>query len=286
VIQVDSARAARIQMNRFLKSKLAGQPLGFFSTKQGALAIKKWLDSLPVGPTTYNNYRRHLSIFFGWAVKEGKLQKNPCSQLEERRKSREQESEVEIITPTEFRTLLLVAKGEIPRIKEDDRWSPLLAELVPGIAIQGFCGVRARELTRLNWESVDLDEKILSLSKGRTKTRKGRLIPIPDALIKWLKPYIKKSGPVAPKQYERKMSNLRAIMRKPPKQGGEATFNASEIPDNCLRHSFGTYHLAISKNEAETSRLMGNSPGVLREHYESLSKKAPRMAPEWFNTLP
>jgi hypothetical protein len=58
------------------------------------------------------------------------------------------------------------------------------------------------------------------------------------------------------------------------------------VPDNCLRHSFATYHLALYKNEALTSRLMGNSPGVLRANYEALVLKAPRLAPEWFKVNP
>jgi hypothetical protein len=58
------------------------------------------------------------------------------------------------------------------------------------------------------------------------------------------------------------------------------------MPDNCLRHSFGTYHLALSKNEAETSRLMGNSPSILRAHYEAISKRALLAAPDWFKVGP
>ena len=58
------------------------------------------------------------------------------------------------------------------------------------------------------------------------------------------------------------------------------------MPDNCLRHSFGTYHLALSKNEAETSRLMGNSPSILRAHYEAISKRALLAAPDWFKVAP
>jgi len=279
-IQEDSARDTRNRLKRFLGSKLSLQPLGFFATDAGTKALGKWLDALPVGPTTFNNYRRHLSIFFGWAVKNSKLPRNPCAQIEERRKKRSEEQEAEIITPAEFRSLLLVAQGLLAGVAEDERWSP---GLLAGVALQGFCGIRAKEMTRLEWKAVDFEEGHVLVSKGQGKTRKGRLIPLPEACRAWLKDVAGKSGPVVPNEYQKKVSGLRAIMRSPSQATRTAPgFVSSEMPDNCLRHSFATYHLALHKSEAETSRLMGNSPGVLRDNYEALVLRAPRLAPEWF----
>lgn len=279
-IQEDSARDTRNRLKRFLSSKLSLQPLGFFATDAGTKVLEKWLDALPVGPTTFNNYRRHLSIFFGWAVKNSKLPRNPCAQIEERRKKRSEEQEAEIITPEEFRSLLLVARGSLAGVSEDERWSP---ELLAGVALQGFCGIRAKEMTRLEWKAVDFEEGQVLVSKGQGKTRKGRLIPLPEACRAWLKDVAGKSGPVVPNEYQKKVSGLRAIMRSPSQATRTAPgFVSSEMPDNCLRHSFATYHLALHKSEALTSRLMGNSPGVLRDNYEALLPRAPRLAPEWF----
>ena len=283
-IQEDSARDTRNRLKRFLLSKLSLQPLGFFATDAGTRALEKWLDALPVGPTTFNNYRRHLSIFFGWAVKNSKLPRNPCAQIEERRKKRTEEQEAEIITPAEFRSLLLVAQGSLAGVSEDERWSP---DLLAGVALQGFCGIRAKEMTRLEWKAVDFEEGQVLVSKGQGKTRKGRVIPLPPSCLLWLKGLAGKSGPVVPSEYQKKLSGLRAIMRSPSQITRTAPgFVSSEMPDNCLRHSFATYHLALHKNEALTSRLMGNSPVVLRDNYEALSLRAPRLAPEWFNVKP
>lgn len=283
-IQEDSARDTRNRLKRFLSSKLSLQPLGFFATDAGTKALEKWLDALPVGPTTFNNYRRHLSIFFGWAVKNSKLPRNPCAQIEERRKKRTEEQEAEIITPEEFRSLLLVARGSLAGVSEDERWSP---GLLAGVALQGFCGIRAKEMTRLEWKAVDFEEGQVLVSKGQGKTRKGRLIPLPEACRSWLKDFAGKTGPVVPNEYQKKVSGLRAIMRSPsPITRTAPGFVPSEMPDNCLRHSFATYHLALHKSEALTSRLMGNSPGVLRDNYEALVLRAPRLAPEWFKVKP
>ena len=283
-IQEDSARDTRNRLKRFLSSKLSLQPLGFFATDAGTKALEKWLDALPVGPTTFNNYRRHLSIFFGWAVKNSKLPRNPCAQIEERRKKRSEEQEAEIITPEEFRSLLLVARGSLAGVSEDERWSP---GLLAGVALQGFCGIRAKEMTRLEWKSVNFEEGQVLVSKGQGKTRKGRLITLPETCRSWLKDFAGKTGPVVPNEYQKKVSGLRAIMRSPsPITRTAPGFVPSEMPDNCLRHSFATYHLALHKSEALTSRLMGNSPGVLRDNYEALVLRAPRLAPEWFKVKP
>lgn len=283
-IQEDSARGYRVRMSPFLRSKISAQPLGFFSTEAGTRALIKWLDSQPGGPTNYNNYRRHLSIFFGWCVKKGKIQRNPCEQIEERRKKRSEEQEAEIITPEEFRALLHVAQGSLPGVMEDERWNH---DLLAGVALQGFCGIRAKEMTRLDWKSVDLNEGHVLVSRGQGKTRKGRVIPLPEACQLWLKSVKERTGPVVPSEYQKKLSGLRSIMRNPSQLIRKSPgFIISEMPDNCLRHSFATYHLALHKNEALTSRLMGNSPGVLRDNYEALITKAPRLAPEWFNVRP
>jgi integrase len=155
---------------------------------------------------------------------------------------------------------------------EDDRWS---TDLLAGVALQGFCGIRAKEMTRLDWKSVDVKEGHVLVSRGQGKTRKGRVIPLPDACLIWLKGMEGKTGPVVPSEYQKKLSGLRSIMRNPSHATRRAPgFISSEMPDNCLRHSFATYHLALHKNEALTSRLMGNSPGVLRDNYEALVIKS------------
>lgn len=286
-VQGDYAKELRTRTERFHSSKLAGKPLGFFGTKAGEDALRRWLDTLPVGPTTWNNYRRHLALFFSWAVRKDKLKVNPCSQIEERRKTREQEMEVGIISPPELRTLLLLCQGEPAEVRKDGRWRDYLLEMLPAVALQAFCGVRSREVCRLRWEDLDSAAALLTVAKGKSKTRKGRIIPLPPALLEWLSPFLGRSGPIAPAQFHRKMSELRKMMRTPPKRkDGSPIFPPCEMPDNCLRHSFGTYHLNLSRNEAETSRLMGNKPEVLRAHYEALSKRAVLEARDWFEVSP
>jgi hypothetical protein len=41
-------------------------------------------------------------------------------------------------------------------------------------------------------------------------------------------------------------------------------------PRNALRHSFGSYHYALHKNENLTAAEMGNSPEMVFKHYRAV----------------
>lgn len=43
-------------------------------------------------------------------------------------------------------------------------------------------------------------------------------------------------------------------------------------PNNALRHSFGSYHLAQFKDAAALALQMGNSPSMIFKHYRELVK--------------
>ena len=105
----------------------------------------------------------------------------------------------------------------------------------------------------------------------------GDTTAVPLNTIPIMQPVLRSRGLLEPVYFGRSRSRS---------EGAAPGFVSSEMPDNCLRHSFATYHLALHKSEDLTSRLMGNSPGVLRDNYEALVLRAPRLAPEWFKVKP
>ncbi len=61
------------------------------------------------------------------------------------------------------------------------------------------------------------------------------------------------------------------------KSGGEAAKHAAGLENwqsNALRHSFGSYHLALHDDATKTAALMGNDVGMVHEHYKALVTKA------------
>jgi hypothetical protein len=53
-----------------------------------------------------------------------------------------------------------------------------------------------------------------------------------------------------------------------------AAAGIKEWPHNAMRHSFGSYFFAKSKNENLTASEMGNSPAMVFQHYRALVKDA------------
>ncbi len=130
-------------------------------------------------------------------------------------------------------------------------------EMVAGIAVQLFAGVRRSEVCALEWSELAGD--YIEITATKAKTRRRRLINANDALRAWL-------GAV-----ERHSTNLTPSQR--PDVYGERLSSLADRagivpwPHNALRHSFGTYHLAQFKNEGLTATLMGNTPNIVVAHY-------------------
>ena len=55
-------------------------------------------------------------------------------------------------------------------------------------------------------------------------------------------------------------------------------------PENCFRHSFITYRVAMTGNVDETALEAGNSRDVIFKHYRALAAKDDGMA--WFELSP
>ena len=95
---------------------------------------------------------------------------------------------------------------------------------------------------------------------SKAKTRKRRVVAISDNLLAWLEPLARAEGPVAP--------NVDAFGEKLKQLADEAEI--TPWPHNALRHSFGSFFYARSKNENLTAAEMGNTPQVIFKHYRAL----------------
>jgi hypothetical protein len=69
-----------------------------------------------------------------------------------------------------------------------------------------------------------------------------------------------------------------------PGVGKEPAYRALDWKRNALRHSFGSYRLAITKNENLVAVEMGNSPQMLFANYRGVTTEA--RAAEYFAIEP
>lgn len=135
--------------------------------------------------------------------------------------------------------------------------------LLPYVALALFCGVRAAELRQLQWTDVNLRKGQVTIPARIAKKRRLRNIPITDNCKKWLSPFGKSEGSVAPIDCAHRLVDL-------VRNAGFRSW-----PKNAMRHSFGSYYFAMSENAPETSARLGHKGDeMLFEHYRALADKA------------
>ena len=233
-----------------------GKPVAEITSAQ----IDEWLRSLSdkngkrLAPVTRNNFRRVLIVAFNFAKRRGYCVSNPA---EESAKAKEIESPVGILTVDQ--TALLLESAAI--------------EFVPYIAIGAFAGLRRAELERLEWQEVDLLSGLIEVTASKAKSARRRFVRIQPNLEKWLRPYAQLTGNVTPLGY-------RALL--------EATREAAGIrqwPQNALRHSFASYHLAKFNDAAALALELGHTnSNLVFQHYRQLVK--PKQAERYWKIAP
>jgi integrase len=206
--------------------------------------IDDWLRSLPVSGQTRNNYRQRSALAFNFAIRRGYATSNPA---EGAAKAKVRSKPPGILTVNEAARLLEAAAPNI----------------LPYIAIGMFAGLRAAELERLDWSEVDFESGLIEVSAAKAKTAQRRFVKIQPNLREWLLPHRKHKGHVRPQD--------RFEFRQSFKQARKDAGILEEWPDNGLRHSFASYHLAAFNDAALTALQLGHHDSrVTFAHYREL----------------
>jgi len=206
--------------------------------------IEDWLSETEWSPRTRKNYLVTLTTIFNYAVKRDYCAENPAAIIE---RPIMDDKAPGILTPGQTKILL-------------DKTLACRREMLAPIAIGLFAGLRRSELCSLDWSEIDLESKTIVVEGTKAKTRKRRVVTITDNLLAWLKPLVLNEGRVAP--------NVDAFGEKLKHLASDAEI--SPWPHNALRHSFGSYFYAESKNENLTAAEMGNTPQMIFKHYRAL----------------
>lgn len=147
-------------------------------------------------------------------------------------------------------------------------------ELVPYIAIGSFAGLRRAELERLDWSEIDFESGLIEVTAKNAKTARRRHVTMQSNLQEWLMPLRKIRGYVTPRE------NFRQAF-------DQARIDAGIVdwPDNALRHSFASYHLAHFKDAKGLALEMGHTnENMIFSNYRQLVK--PKEAERYWNITP
>jgi integrase len=225
--------------------------------------LESYLRSIDSSETALNHLRT-LSSVFAFAKNADLLPWGSRDVTQRIRRPKKTRRDPEFFTPEEMRALLrAAAAGERGTHYQ-------VAMLVLG----GFVGLRTEEVMRIQWEDILLDHKIARLHGDITKTSRRRMARLPDNAVAWLRKVERASGPVVTE------SVRDALYRR------EDIQHAAGVvwKNNGLRHSYVTYSMALERNAFMVAEQVGNSPGVLHEHYMGLV--LPTDAEEWFGITP
>jgi integrase len=218
--------------------------------------VEEWLDSLNVGAQTRNHYLAAVRLAFNFAMRRKYATENPTEAIEE--------ANVPPVPPG------ILTVEQAAQLLENA--SP---EILPYIAIGLFAGLRTAELQRLDWSEIDFDSNLIEVKAEKSKTAQRRHVQIQPNLREWLLPLRKLKGSVTPTDG----------FRESFKQARVAA-GITEWPDNALRHSFASYHMArFERSAAETAMELGHHDArITYRHYRELVK--PRDAEGYWDIRP
>nr|BFD67247.1 hypothetical protein HAGR004_22690 [Bdellovibrio sp. HAGR004] len=138
-----------------------------------------------VSPWTRKTILKMVRRIFEMAVEDGIIDRNPCAGI----RVNVPEVDQKVLTKTEVEIFLQEAK------QTNHRFYPVWAMAL-------MTGMRSGELFALKWTDIDFEGRTISVSRqwtnkngfGPTKTQRSRVVPISNALLKFLKELKIKSG--------------------------------------------------------------------------------------------
>jgi integrase len=194
---------------------------------------------------TWNNYRADLHQFFEWCREKPQryITANPVADV---KRYTVEHDHIEVLNATESEDLM----RSVEEFKD--------GKLVRYFALALFAGIRpGGELEKLaeRPQAVDLENGVIKISAGMSKTGKARQVTIQPNLRQWLTAY---SGDIFPTNSDRDLKTIRK----------------GRLSHDVLRHTFVSMHVMAFDSLAQTAIQSGNSETIIRNHYLNVSTKA------------
>jgi len=127
-----------------------------------------------------------------------------------------------------------------------------------------FAGIRPDEILRLTWDCVSPNGLTVRIDAAASKVRRRRIVHLQPNAAQWLhyaRSYGAELGTIHPMGLRRYRRQLSKHLR------------FGKWPQDLLRHTCASYLLAHLQDAGKAARELGNSPGILLNHYQELVEK-------------
>jgi len=215
---------------------------------------------------TRNDLRKRAVTLCRWAQRNGHLADGLRPEIEKTERAKEKAVPIGILTPAAYGALL-----EYFRVSHPKYLAALVLAGLCGVRIDEIQGKRADRSRRQVWEDIHLDRKFMSVTAAKENTPSSRIVHLTPAAVAWLKVCENREGAVC----EAAGLEKARILAK------DAEF---VLPDNCFRHSYITYRIALTGNKAATATEAGNSVAEIDRRYRVPKPRAEGKA--WFSLMP
>ncbi len=184
---------------------------------------------------------------FSFCLKHGWCSINPIDSIEP---PAVQERPIEALNIRQVRRLLAACR------------EPEHLPCAPALGLMLWAGIRPAELTRLHWEDVRIEDKVILISARHSKTGGARHVTLHPVLIQWLNETARYRVPnalIVPRGWVNRWRALR-----------DAAGFPIWSPDT-LRHTFASYHLKFYGSFEMLQIDMGHADTqLLRTRYLSM----------------
>ncbi len=211
-------------------------PIGKLNRSLVADYKKRRLAQRALAPATLNRDVQVLRHLLFWAIDEGYLLTNPLSRIPMERVRRKPKA---ILSVTEEVSLLRAA-------------SPHLRDIIIAAA---DTGMRRGELLHQLWEQVDLERKLLWVTKSKTAEGEAREIPLTHRLMDVLYRLRQPKGLVF-RFKDKPINRIKTTWRTAIRKGLTRHFRFHD-----LRHTFNTRLMEAGVMQEVRKALMGHSSG-------------------------
>lgn len=243
------------------------------------LARIRLQDGSAPGPTSLHTWFCSLRGFLLWCERREYITVSPTRRMRPPARSSPPK---EILTPEQFARALDWARAErvreLARVGRGKTAAVHAADVVlPYLLLGGLAGLRTKELLLLKWDAVNLRDGWIHVGRDVIKKTRGvteRYVRIGARLMDELEriPAGDRVGPVIKRSPAKFRQRRKALAR---------FLGLADWPDNCLRHSFGTYYLAHYRDPGALAVEMGHtSPETARRNY--IRPVPPEVAALWW----